>query len=93
MHVKRQNQSKPNCKECSKQRVALIPENYHVFSIIEQYGSVFADGEGKLNVPLIKEVIQMHSEDAKENIISLQLIILFYKAVKQTIGDNNNVKK
>jgi len=61
--------------------------------LIEQNRLIFIDGEGRLNTQLIKDVIEMDSDDKEENLITLKLIIAFYKTAKQTIGDNRDAKK
>jgi len=91
--MKSRNNKIPDCGKCEKKRVALLPENYTAFSIVEKYGTVFTDGMGGINITSIKEIIDMYSLDDDEKLITLKLVVLFLKTAKECTGDNTNAKK
>jgi hypothetical protein len=86
------NKSKtiPNCNDCKKNRVAVLPENYLVYSIIEKYSVLFADGMGGINVSSIKEIVTLYQLDDEEEINIIQLILSFCKTAKEIIGDSKD---
>ena len=80
----------PDCNKCRKHRVALIPENYLVYSIIEKYNDFFVDGMGGINVSSIKEIVKLYELDKEEQLITIKLILVFYKILKKGVGDKTD---
>ena len=78
----------PNCGECVKKKVALIPENYMVYSIIEEFGFTFMDGMGSLNIQSIKEAVNLYDFSEDEKIKMIKLILAFYKTGRITSTEN-----
>ena len=78
----------PDCDKCVKKKVALIPENYMVYSIIEEFGFTFMDSMGSINIQSIKQAIDLYdfSEDEKLNMI--KLILAFYKTGRIASTEN-----
>ena len=89
MHSKRKKYSVPDCDKCSKKRVALIEENYTAFSIIEEWSDLFSDGMGNINVSLIKDIVDMYNLDTEEKLITLKLILIGLKTVKEKSRSKN----
>ena len=77
----------PDCKGCIKNRVALLPENFLAYSIIEKYNVLFSDGMGGINISSIKDVVKLYNLDAEEELITIHLIMMFYKTAKEVTGD------
>jgi len=90
--MKAKDRKIPNCGKCEKGRVALLPENYIAFSIVEKYGNVFTDGMGGINITSIKEIVDMYGIEDEEKIITIQLVVLFLKTAKESMGDNTDAK-
>jgi hypothetical protein len=86
MHNNRKKNRVPNCKRCPKKRVKLLPENYLVYSLYEEYYSIIMDGVGNVNSNMLIEIVNMYDLDPEERLTTIRLLITCFKTLKEKLG-------
>ena len=84
---------KPNCKACGK--VHIYKSNYEVFTIINNYSSMFMTSMGGVNVEGIKyalEIEQVPKNKIKLYVIKILVYLNAFQSKRQKIGNLNKVK-
>ena len=82
IEFKRRQGLKPDCTECKKDKIDLLPENNIIDYIMSKYGSMLVDGMGCINPDGIRFVLEL--EEIKDKELITQKLITYLRVALDT---------